>query len=1001
MAFSLSNWFKGKPGAPGSEQLEDAPSHEGEAPGAPVSPVVPAHPPAPQPAAVRTVVPNSVQPVSLRTPGSVAPRVAAAPLPVSAPPPAAAPGGRVSPVIPASRGKISFGGAPAPEEHAGAPVPAPEAIADVTVSLEVGDFLDRLPPNFVQSRDVDRHRRINFRASELYSDLTKGRASVPASVIYQKCPELFSRPVTDEEDTEVSLPLQKLVEQMSQAFQTRSDQVAEENVGEIETPFLQVAIEDSARLPKAAGTTAGALRPVQSLAPAQPLFPETARRSHRTGQISTISPLKTAPEPAPMQAAPTAQTTAPINAAKRPPSTVRASVAGGKIRLSGPSMPTRMVPVNVPPPAPAAEAVPMELPPSASQRILPPLQVPNAQSAASPSHQVSKKTARIQIPPISLRGAGAPTRPAAPAAVPVQTSPIPVRPGPSAEPAAPAITFRSSPPRPPGGARPMPHSFAPPAQRTPIPPPAFPVPAAPVFTAEPAPAPVAVDARKISLSLAAILRGLPHSALSIEASSVPDNVRLTLPFSVVEPQLALGRIAVATPVFAAALPESHREVLAADAGLTEVPIPLQEVFQNLPAAALAIRQDQVVEEIGNAYPTPFSQKADEDAQRFGAPAVEAAPAASHSAPEAVAEALKTADEPLPEALAVDLPLPPESNKQEDATPVTAAPAARAEEARGADIGAERTADFADEDASKRDVPLDLSGEQKSAESATSADAGSPADHDRSALEAIEAAQDAKKQADEETPADEKAAILAPEAATSEESPTARTSGEAAAEPKHAEPPARDEESASAGHSNAELPEVKAGDTSDRALPDALEGIAGKSAAELPERFPGATSSTNGHTAAPSATDRQSVSAASGEADDTPLQSLFMTEDELDAKTIVRLVSAWPGLEGCAVMFEDGLQLAGNFPHEGDAEGFSAMAPPFFKRARNFTGEINFGALQAFTLHTERGLVSFFMHDQICVSVRHTGRGFLPGVREKLIIVTRELARMYATAAQTH
>ena len=128
---------------------------------------------------------------------------------------------------------------------------------------------------------MDRRRRVDFRASELYSDMTKGRASVPASVIYQKCPELFSRPVTDEEDTEVSLPLQKLVEQMSQAFQTRADQVAEENVGEIETPFLQVAMEDSARLPKAAGTTAGALRPVQSLGPRR-LALSTSRPTART-----------------------------------------------------------------------------------------------------------------------------------------------------------------------------------------------------------------------------------------------------------------------------------------------------------------------------------------------------------------------------------------------------------------------------------------------------------------------------------------------------------------------------------------------------------------------------------------------------------------------------------------------------------------------------------------------------------------------------------------------
>ena len=210
---------------------------------------------------MRTVVPNSVQPVSLRTPGS-GPRPPMQ-LPVSMPSAAGRVTNRISPTVPAARSKIAFGGAPesSPELAAPASAPVPADVASVTVSLEVGDFFDRLPPGYVQTGHVDRHRRVDFHASEVYSDLTKGRASVPASVIYQKCPELFSRPVTDEEDTEVSLPLQKLVEQLSQAFQTRTDQVAEENVGEIETPFLQVAMEDSARLPKAAGTTAGRAPP--------------------------------------------------------------------------------------------------------------------------------------------------------------------------------------------------------------------------------------------------------------------------------------------------------------------------------------------------------------------------------------------------------------------------------------------------------------------------------------------------------------------------------------------------------------------------------------------------------------------------------------------------------------------------------------------------------------------------------------------------------------------
>ena len=531
-----------------------------------------------------------------------------------------------------------------------APIPAPVA-PDVAVNLEVGDFIDRIPPGFLGSAAVDRSRVVEFRASELYSDLSKGKASVPASTIYAKCPELFARAVSDEEDAEIQLPLQKLVEQLSANFTTRADQVAEENVGEIETPFLQVANEDNARLPKALGTSAGAIRPAAEL-PIAPPTQTTAsaglpqRPAHRTGTISAISP-KPAVEPPPAPSFP-APPSAPINPGKRPPSTVRASVAGGKIRLSGAAAVTRIVPG--PTVAPAAK------PPGEAEAVASRLQPPGAPttpSTSSPSHQVTKKTARIQIPPISLRagGAGVVPRPGSvppPPAVPVQPSPVSIRPVTEAIPPA---SFRTSPPPPPTAkvtSRPFtpPPSFAPP--RPTFPPPAFPAvpPAAgggtpPSAATAPAATADATDDRKIELGLAAVLRGQPSSALAVEPSDVPDDARLVLPFAMIERQLGTGRVLVPRETFVNALPEAHRHVLAEDSGVTEVQIPLQEVFQNLPGNALSIRQDQVVDEVTDFYPTPFAQKAEEDAQRLGvaaAPVAQAPAEIEASAPELAVEA---------------------------------------------------------------------------------------------------------------------------------------------------------------------------------------------------------------------------------------------------------------------------------------------------------------------------------------------------------------------------
>ena len=47
----------------------------------------------------------------------------------------------------------------------------------------------------------------------------------------------------------------------------------------------------------------------------------------------------------------------------------------------------------------------------------------------------------------------------------------------------------------------------------------------------------------------------------------------------------------------------------------------------------------------------------------------------------------------------------------------------------------------------------------------------------------------------------------------------------------------------------------------------------------------------------------------------------------------------------------------------------------------------------FTLHTDRGIVSLFLEGECCVTVNHESATFLPGVREKLIIVARSLIHL--------
>ena len=125
---------------------------------------------------------------------------------------------------------------------------------------------------------------------------------------------------------------------------------------------------------------------------------------------------------------------------------------------------------------------------------------------------------------------------------------------------------------------------------------------------------------KISLPLLPILKNLPPMQLTGDPGCVPPDVRMELPFALVEPQLASGRISITAKVFEVSMPVSFRGLFQAGPGAIDVVLPLQEVLNNLPATSLRMRDDQEEQEAGQNFATPFSAKAEEDAKRFNVPA---------------------------------------------------------------------------------------------------------------------------------------------------------------------------------------------------------------------------------------------------------------------------------------------------------------------------------------------------------------------------------------------
>ena len=577
------------------------------------------------------------------------------------------------------------------------------------ISLELADVISRMPPGTVRSlENGDASRRVLLKAAELERGMARGKPTVSLTTIHDQVPEIFLRKIEPSDVSQVELPFDKVLEQFSQ-LQVRDDQNRAPIVPQVETPFLQVTLEDDAKF----GTKTEMLE-TSDLPPVR-VEPATAEA------IAAAEPEALASEKySPLPAHPPGS---------RPPqfpvSTDPDFQGNGNGSSNSNGNRNGHNPPAVQPPAPAR--IPFKLSPKGTDAPAPE-KVPASSGPSVPTSSPARVPFKMSPPSDDLR--------------------------PKAEPWVTKENFAAS--------------------------------ATPVASATPKPVAPSNEV-KIALALKPILQSLPPLQLAGDVSGVPDEVKIHLPFSLVEPQLASGRILLEPAEFARHLPEAHRALFNDEEATVSVLLPLQEVLKNLPATSLRMRDDQVEQEKGANFATPFSLKAEEDAKRFAS------------------------------------------------TPAT---------------------------------------------------------------------------------------IVVPE-------PKVPVSAAKAPEP--AEEP------------KAEAPKAEEAKPKERSV----------------------------------------------------LQKEFDTDDELDAKAVVAHLNKIPGVKASAIMFGDGLSLAGTLPAEYAAEGLCAMAPSLLKRIENHMVETKLGGLRAMTLSCAKAAVTFFMDENLCLAALHAKEELTSETRSRLARVVHELSRKYS------
>jgi predicted regulator of Ras-like GTPase activity (Roadblock/LC7/MglB family) len=401
--------------------------------------------------------------------------------------------------------------------------------SDRAISLRLSDVVDRLPPELIKPREsFDAERGILLQASEIEKGMATGNPAVSLTTLYQQAPEIFLHTLPASDSTLVRLPFDKVLAQFM-SLQVRPDQVRDDQVPHLETPILQVTLEDKDRF----GTT---IEPLESspLPPVrvEPATAQTLAAAEPEPTATAIAKPPPSRPPIPLVAKPEASPSkapAPISGKKipfdLPPNGTGASASERVPALSGPPVP------NTLPPTPTPSAIPVKVPPPTPPPI--PLKVP------APCNDIRPKFIRI----------------------------------PGVEPGEEPISVVK-----PSSAKRLESTIA--------------------------------------VKLLAILEELPPFQLNGSPSGVPEDVRVQFPLSLIEPQLASGRVVVAAKILQKAMPEAYRHLLKSDTAETPITLPLHEVLKHLPATVLRMRDDQEAPVVPEKVETPISVAADEDAKRL-------------------------------------------------------------------------------------------------------------------------------------------------------------------------------------------------------------------------------------------------------------------------------------------------------------------------------------------------------------------------------------------------
>lgn len=143
------------------------------------------------------------------TPPEVKPEVSAEPLPPR----------KLDPANQIASAAVAAGYTPdfklPPKKEKEAPAVAAPSGPHAEVTLELGDFLSRLPAHLLKDETHDPKTPLNFEIGELADRISRGQTTIPLVEVYRRTPGIFRAEVLASDSTEIRFPWQKVMKMLT------------------------------------------------------------------------------------------------------------------------------------------------------------------------------------------------------------------------------------------------------------------------------------------------------------------------------------------------------------------------------------------------------------------------------------------------------------------------------------------------------------------------------------------------------------------------------------------------------------------------------------------------------------------------------------------------------------------------------------------------------------------------------------------------------------------